>query len=142
MKLREKIKNGMVRLLGNRVTLGSALALTLGLVTPSMLERDNIVKDLLMPLSIATAIVGVSGIASTKAGSSTYELYRRTKEHIQERGYLDERFVERVIKKSGNETFTGYCQQQGAYLAAREVGQENVFHEARRKYSNVCIPFI
>ncbi len=45
-----------------------------------------------------------------------------------------------TIKDTENRKFTGYCQLQGLYLAAKRYGQLDVFYAAKSAVSNNILP--
>jgi hypothetical protein len=79
-------------------------------------------------------------IGYTSFGLRTLEYYIRTSKHIQEHGKLDLRFGERLIKGTENRKFTGYCQIQGLYLAAKKYNQLEAFYELKNSISKNIIP--
>jgi len=81
-----------------------------------------------------------SGINREYKDAKTF--YNIIERHIQRRGNLSQRFVERLmtVKQVENGKFLGYCQKQGMYLAARNYGQLEVFNQAKENVSNCKIP--
>ncbi len=76
----------------------------------SVLERD-------MPslaVSCSSILGGAFILSGTDFGNETYRVYERTKEHIQKRKRLDEEVVKLYSKF--------YCERQGVYMAAKELG--------------------
>lgn len=53
-------------------------------------------------------------LSGTDFGNETYRVYERTKEHIQKHERLDKEVVKLYSKF--------YCERQGVYMAAKELG--------------------
>ena len=154
-KLRKRYNETMVQLVGNRVTLASYL----GMVAGAALIADGLSNSGYMASGfnvgaaelsggILLALLGPIPAAATYLGRGTLELYRRTRDYIERKGHLDERFVERTIKciqsKAGyrGSKTNGYCEEQGMYLAAKEAGRDSleVFRRTHGKHSRIRIP--
>ncbi len=60
--------------------------------------------------------VGVA-LGSTSLGFGTYHAYRRAKDHLEQHGTLDDRFLKKYSKAF-------YCSHIGIKLAAEEAGLE------------------
>lgn len=151
MSLNELLNDARVAVVGNRVTLVSALLSALysignavAYAIPAWNEPvASALKSgefLYLSASALPGILGIGGLSRTKFGLGTLEFYKKTKRHIKTFGSLSPRFAGRAIKKTENKILTGYCQLQGMYLAAKELGQEEAFKEAKREFSNCLIP--
>ncbi len=91
-------------------------------------------------LGSALFLIGGCAASVTAFGESTRRFYEETKEHITQRGKLEPRYMRKLIERSENGSLIGYCQLQGAYLAAREANQLEVFNEIKKQYSNNKLP--
>ena len=100
-------------------------------------------------LGILAFILGGATLVASKAvaelytnyGRSTFEYYKRTERHIKKSGKLKKRFLKILMTKDCENTkYLGYCEIQGAYLAAKKYGQLDVFKEVKKKYSHNVIP--
>lgn len=87
-------------------------------------------------LSLAGLLVGSSLLGGSGLGIGTYRHYKKTCKYLEETGNLDEEFVRKIIDRSENREFVGYCQLQGVYLAAKKHRQLESFFRYKRKYSN------
>jgi hypothetical protein len=137
-KMLEGAQYMLAALLGNRATVVGYALIAIWQAAPHLAPQEW-----KAPLAALTAPIGIlgAGIAGyTGFGLTVGHYYRLTAHHIQEHGRLDPRFAEAIILGSENRAFTGYCQQQGLYLAARDYGHLDVFEEVRQAYSNVRIP--
>lgn len=153
MSLNELLNDAKVAVTGNRVTLasgllaanflyaaGSAIAHAIGAWNEPVASALKSPEFLYLVASAPFGTLGLRGLDYTRFGTSTLKLYRRTKRHIEQFGSLQPKFAKGVIEKTENRAFTGYCQLQGMYLAAKELGQEEAFNEAKRGVSNCLIP--
>ncbi len=154
--MKDVLKSIAIALVGNRINALAGLALiTAGSLAASPKEGRNIqeteVSQLSSPREVqdapwnyliagALGFGGILALKDTGFGVKTYRAYRATRKSIQNRGYLDRDFARSVIEASGNDLFMGYCEQQGMYLASREMGHEDTFHSISRKESNVILP--
>jgi hypothetical protein len=149
-KLKDIINKIDVYLLGNRVTALGILAMCAGIYgfinSPAVANPG---KHILWGKLIAslTFDAGFFLTGTTAAGLTTRKFYRKTMQHINEHGKLDERYINTILSYAGTEGFvecndqcTGYCQIQGIYLAARDMGQLDVFRECKRKNSKNWVP--
>jgi len=124
--------------LGNRVS-----ALTNAVLAGSVYLAFSDTQNELLPLLAMTGILGnVLVQPINQCGRKTVHHYRRTLEHIRRNGgRLGLRYVKKIIEKSENEPYIGYCQQQGLFLAAKKTGNVLVFRKLQKRYSNVVLPF-
>ena len=74
--------------------------------------------------SVMTFFTGVYLLGVTEVGSETYNSYERTKSHIQEHGRLSKHFVRTFSQQ--------YCDRQGVYIAAKELGCLNTYKKATK----------
>lgn len=70
-------------------------------------------------------------LSGTDFGNETYRVYERTKEHIQKHERLDEEVVKLYSKF--------YCERQGVYMAAKELGHLDDYKKLM-KGKKVTIP--
>lgn len=131
MKLTEIVDQLYVGLMGDRVNLASKI--TLAASTYGLIKY----KD---PLLLIPTGLGLIAFGYTTEGLGTLKYYNRTSKHIKQFGKLDSEFAKTLIEGTGNRKFTGYCQIQGMYLAAKKYGQLGAFYEAKKKYSKNIIP--
>ncbi len=131
MKLTEIVNQLYVSLMGDRVNLASKITLAAGIYG---LIRY---KD---PLLLIPTGLGLIFFVYTTEGLGTLKYYNRTSKHIKQFGKLDSEFAKTLIEGTENRKFTGYCQIQGMYLAAKKYGQLDAFYEAKKKYSKNIIP--
>ena len=137
-KISDAVHTAYVAVLGNRVT-AAAYVSTFNYFCASFSDYLNSPTYFLLS---TFALVGITPLfGATSCAENTIKLYKRTRQHIRDFGYLDERFVKKVISKSENGSVYGYCEQQGVYLAAIHQGQAEVFRKVQKQYSNIKIPF-
>jgi len=113
----------------NRVTALGSTAAVVGAVGIVLGGLENNIT--LLGCSAASAYCGFFLTCITGWGVQTFEFYKRTKKHIQEHNGLDEWFV----KMYGN----NYCNRQGIYMAAKELGYLDDYKKAREG-EKVIIP--
>ncbi len=70
-------------------------------------------------------------LSGTDFGSETYRVYEKTKEHIQKHECLDKEVVKLYSKF--------YCERQGVYMAAKELGHLDEY-KSLMKGKKVNIP--
>jgi len=140
-QITQQAKRANVYLFGNRVVLVGITFLGYGALTFSSLPAHEL-NSVTAGLSFCAFCAGAGIVGNARFGCSTIAIYRRSMAHISRYGRLDDRFAKAVINGSENEPLTGYCQQQGLYLAARDTGMLATFREAQKQHSNVSIPFI
>lgn len=133
--------NYNIGFVGNRINLFGEILLGSGALLKSLGERFS--ENDFFPNQIMILGAGIMLISSF--GIGTKKIYERTKEHIISRGKLDERYMRNLIRGAQDEPpvldrFLGYCQLQGAYLAARETGNVEDFDRYKRKYSKNILP--
>lgn len=111
----------------NRATLFGA-GLFLSGITGTVL---SIIKNdmTLCQYSGKATTIGLMLIGVTKLGSHTHETYLKTKEHIQEHKKLDRRFTELNAQL--------YCDRQGVYIAAKELGYLNDYRKCVKGMWNI-----
>jgi hypothetical protein len=142
MSLTKKLEDAWVRVFGNRVTLvgGIVGAVSFGTFCYGFYEPD-LTTDLEQHINLLISEFGFGTVAVTFCGSSTYKHYKRGLKHFQETGDLNKEYFREVIEdKSENTRLFGYCQVQGAYLAAIKVGKVKEFRKAKKEYSKNIIP--
>ena len=84
--------------------------------------------------------LGGIGMGVTSMGLGTLRAYYRTRKHISNHGLLDLRFVENIINGDTPGKYPGYCDIQGAYLAARDYNQLDIFNRVNHTHSKKGIP--
>ena len=131
MALNDVINNLYVGLAGDRVDLIAKIGAA-GCISAAAISNSGL---WVVPLPFFAGLIGY-----TKLGLSTLKYYKRTSAHIKKFGRLDRRFAETLIKGTENRKFTGYCQLQGLYLAAKRYGQLDVFYAAKSAVSNNVLP--
>ncbi|MBI5065747.1 hypothetical protein HZA97_05920 [Candidatus Woesearchaeota archaeon] len=137
-KLPDKVDNVYVSILGNRFNvMFQYLSLSSAVLFYTFAELNS---PVLATFSAYGSFLSAICSAWTCCGRSTPKYYKRTEEHIKKFGELRPRFLEKLISKTENKEFTGYCQLQGAYLAARKHGQLGVFYDVKRRCSNNVLP--
>lgn len=142
MSLAEDVRDAYVALIGNRITLASAIVFDLSIskfilnITEMEKHSSETTAGLLF-----TALFGVAFLQSTKCGIGTAEFYNATNDHIRRKGTLQEHVVKKWIEKAvEKDSALGYCQLQGIYLAAKKHGMEELFFEYKKKYSVNRLP--
>jgi len=131
MALNDVINNLYVGLAGDRVDLFAKIGVA-SCISAAAITESGIWA---IPLPFLVGLVGY-----TNFGLSTLKYYKRTSAHIKKFGRLDRRFAETLIKGTENRKFTGYCQLQGLYLAAKRYGQLEIFYAAKSAVSNNVLP--
>jgi hypothetical protein len=131
MKLREIVDQLYVGVAGDRVNLISKIGIAGSLYGMGVTESGLWI----LPFTISTIFFNY-----TLFGLSTLHYYRRSTKHIQDHEKLDLRFAKTLIKGTENRKFTGYCQLQGLYLAAKKYDQLDIFKEAKSSVSNNVLP--
>ena len=86
-------------------------------------------ESTIKPLGDSILVMGICGASATAFGFETYLEYKRTKQHIEKRGTIDSRFVEKVNRMS-------YCGYVGARMAAQESDLEHLFTPSAKLPSN------
>ncbi len=101
----------------NRCVLASYVGFGLGLgMYPIAIITQSI--ELQVAALLTSFVSGTGGLLGTFCGTSTYEVYTRTKNHIEKFGTIDKRFQRRIEKD--------YCPQIGLKMAAEEAGLEDL----------------
>ncbi|MGV8086088.1 MAG: hypothetical protein ACP5N1_00520 [Candidatus Woesearchaeota archaeon] len=131
MKLTEILDQAYVGITGDRVNLISKIVI-IGSVY-ELCETGSRIWGI--PAIISSALIGY-----TSYGLKTLKYYNRTSNHIKNFGTLDLTFAKTLIKGTENKKFTGYCQLQGLYLAAKKYDQLETFYEAKKTVSNNILP--
>ena len=140
-KLEDSVRSFIAGSVGNRVYLLGKVLLVGGIVSAS--HNEKMIMD---PYQFMAVSSGALFCASTFCGYGTRKLYNRTREHIRRFGKLNPKFVKNVIRRSqqdypGFDLLIGYCQEQGAYLAARDMGQLGAFNDAKTSSRNIIPNF-
>ncbi len=136
MDLCDKLGYYKVKALGHRIRTLSYPVLALGAYR-SLSDTDITT----LAYSGLITILGICMYATSRR-NITGRAYLYTKKIYQRNNELsEENFIE-SIRKSPNGKLHGYCEQQGIYLAAKELGYEDSFREAAKRASNVIIPFL
>jgi hypothetical protein len=135
--LTEKINNLAVGLFGNRV---SALGLGIMIASHFYPAPNSIEHPVITGLYGITSTAGIMMYFYTGFGLPTLRIYKRTKQHIRDWKKLDHDFFIAYLGGDVRKPFTGYCQLQGMYLAARDTGHLEEFRELKRKYSKNLLP--
>ncbi|MBI2672745.1 hypothetical protein HYX19_00645 [Candidatus Woesearchaeota archaeon] len=138
MALKDIVDRLYVGLMGDRVNLASKIIFAAS--TYSLIYGINHKTLPSFLFGYLGGYLSVSCFAYTTAGSGTLRYYNRTSKHIKQFRRLDPGFAKTLIEGTENRKFTGYCQLQGMYLAAKKYGQLDVFYEAKKKYSKNIIP--
>lgn len=119
--------SGMIR---NRVTLLSTMVVVPGVALSAPIS----------PVVASSLLVGGSlGLCLTNWGAGTQSLYEDTLAHIEKHGFIDSLFFKRALLGDRYDCL-GYCELQGMYLAAKELGLEDQFKELRKEYTTNKIP--
>jgi hypothetical protein len=71
----------------------------------------------------------------------TIRVYNRTVKHIEKFGTLDKRFFTTMLGQDKWRLFTGYCQLQSMYLAAKDCGVLEKYKSLRREVPNLIPNF-
>lgn len=135
MRLRERLEDLEVGLMGNRLSLFGNTFMIGGLA--NYIYGGSIEQQI---LGLTGASFGFCFSGPSFCGISTLRAYRATKKHIELMGRIDDRFVEGLLGVFSNNPIYGYCQLQGAYLAARKYGLGREFREIKKRVSRNKIP--
>lgn len=142
MTLSTLVKDLEVRLIGNKGTLLGASMILGG--TISLFTGSEGLPERMHAFSISSIYLGAMLLSLVKCGSTTSQYYWGVREHLQRRGNLDTSFLEKVFGQKffpeKNSLFFGYCDIQGAYLAAREAGQLDVFYDVKQRCTKNIVP--
>ena len=109
-------------------------------------DFSHLVEPFLVFSPAFLAGMGIYSQIITDCGKGTYEIYKRTKNHIQNFGGIDERFAKKIFEKKHDKisikdsSMRDYCELQGIYLAAKELNHANTFNELKKKYYNKSFP--
>jgi len=142
MTLKEKLNEVEATLIGNRVTVLGTTLITSGLASlcikaPSHPSFINIIPEFII------GSVGASFVGYTQFGGKMISIYKRTTKHLKRFNKFDERFFTTIVGNDSSCKFTGYCQLQAMYLAARDSGNpENVreFAQLKKQYTRNIVP--
>lgn len=88
--------------------------------------------------SIPLITAGFLSSFFTVFGTNTLYYYKKTKEHIEKQGELEDRYLYPLM--NGSDPLCHYCPEQGVYLAAKETGNLDKFKKFRKEYSENIIP--
>ncbi len=107
----------------NRPALLGYSLITSGLIggVYSVMNKDTT----LLSIYCCNILGGAFILSGTDFGNETYRVYEKTKEHIQKHKHLDEEVIELYGKF--------YCERQGAYMAAKELGYLKEYEAAIKK---------
>jgi len=127
-----------IKYFGNRFTLLAEILIVLG-VTQQVTAIMNHTHSMNLELCPGTTLCGL-----TEVGEGTVKSYINTLEHILKNGEISGEFFireSRLTKQKKIYVF-GYCQLQGIYLAAKEMGPEHVerFFELKRRCTQNIVP--
>ena len=141
----DKVEDVWVPIIGNRITAATFAfmgASTVGvLMDNTPLMPDNDMSIFITYTSWATAqVFSLFFLGITGCGLTTREIYKKTRKHIQNHGYLDSYFAKKVLSGNDVDCVLGYCTIQGMYLAAAREGQTPSFREYHKQYSVNKIP--
>lgn len=125
----EKLNNFAVGAFSNRIDLAAKGFVVSG----TYLTLEN--GPLYLPLALAGAFLTYQ---CRFVGLSAIGAYERTKKNIKRFNRFDDR-VARVLFSSSR-LLHGYCEEQGIYLAARDLGFASDFRRLKKKYSKNKIP--
>jgi len=135
MAISENVYSKYVFLAGDRVNLACKLGFLWG-VTSIFTE------DTPSSMSLLATMFSVGLGALTSYGIGTYKAYKKTSEHINELGRIDERFFRTIVKKEDG-YIVGACQIQGMYLAAKRHGSNEMisdFYRMKKEFTKNIVP--
>ncbi len=131
MDLSDIVEQAYVGLVGNRLNLLAKVGLLISAYTFDSSAGQQWWEALMY------ASAGLMG--ATVFGCSTLEHYVSARDQIRHYGRLDDRYARTLMEKNKG-CFSGYCQIQGLYLAAKKYSQLEVFMRAKKAYSKNVIP--
>jgi hypothetical protein len=95
---------------------------------------DAKISSVFIACGISFSAVGMPFSAKTR------KIYETTKRHIRDFGTIDPDYFKVMMGIDLDNWTYGYCQLQGMYLAAKEMGCLDQFHSLKKKYTTNVLP--
>lgn len=131
----DSLRDKYVKIVGNRITFLCRAGFQIGGMG-AIIESYHRNPDAGFAYALL-ALASFAGYAATGKGDEcTLEHYVRGKKHIKKYGRLRKRYAETMLASKTHGRFYGYCQQQGLYLAAKELGEVEVFRAVDKEVDN------